>query len=135
MRGVPSGAAAKMMDVGVAGFMDAKCFVHKNAFPDTHRNIRPALEISRNVPIVCGGLELKQSNLKTNMPGFAANVFEKSVSAQRNYGTPNVNKQGLSNAIFRIEISYELRIQDSFLSFYFYKCDTIIFAVVPFGGE
>ena len=40
----------------------SKCFDHKTMFSDTHRHFRPAIEISRKRPIVCGGLELKKSN-------------------------------------------------------------------------
>ena len=32
----------------------SKCFDHKTTFPDTHRHFRPAIEISRKFPIVCG---------------------------------------------------------------------------------
>ena len=32
----------------------------KTTFPNTHRKFRPATEISRKCPIVCGGLELNE---------------------------------------------------------------------------
>ena len=39
-------------------------FDYKKTFSDTHRNFRLVLEMSRNVAIVCEGLELKKSNFK-----------------------------------------------------------------------
>ena len=44
---------------------NVEVFDHKTTFPDTHRHFRPRIEISRNFPIVCGGLELKKNNLKS----------------------------------------------------------------------
>ena len=43
----------------------SKCFDHKTTFADTHKHLGPAIEISRKIPIVCGGLELKKINVKT----------------------------------------------------------------------
>ena len=42
----------------------SKCVDHKTTFLDKHRHFRPATEISRSCSIVCGGLELKKSNLR-----------------------------------------------------------------------
>ena len=43
----------------------AECFYHKTTIQDTHRHFRLVIEISRKFPIVCKGLELKKSSLKT----------------------------------------------------------------------
>ena len=42
----------------------SRCFDHKTTFPDTHRHFRLAIEISRELPIVCRGQKLKKSNLE-----------------------------------------------------------------------
>ena len=47
-------------NIGIIIIM-SKCFDHRTTFPDTHRHFRPATEISRMFPIVCRGLELKNS--------------------------------------------------------------------------
>ena len=39
----------------------SKCFDHKTTLLDTHRDFRPAIEFSRNAPIVCEGRELKNN--------------------------------------------------------------------------
>ena len=54
----------------------SKCFDHDAPFLDTHRHFCPAIEISRKLPIACGGLELKKSILKNKRLGLAAYVFE-----------------------------------------------------------
>ena len=40
----------------------SKCFDHKTIFLDTPRHFRPAIEISRKFPVVCGCLELQKNN-------------------------------------------------------------------------
>ena len=50
----------------------SKYFDHKTTFPDTPRHFRLAIEISRKIPSLCGSLEFKKNNIRTNMLGFAA---------------------------------------------------------------
>ena len=50
------------LNIGTKDLM-SKCVDHKTTFLDTHRHFRPATEISKKLPIVCGGLELKKSNV------------------------------------------------------------------------
>ena len=54
-------------------FIMPKSFDHKNIFPDTHRHFRPAVDLFKIVPKVCGCLGLNKINSKTNI-GFAAYV-------------------------------------------------------------
>lgn len=41
-----------------------KCFDHKTAFLEKHRDFRPAIGISKNFPIVGGNVELQKSNVQ-----------------------------------------------------------------------
>ena len=78
----------------------SKCFEHKTTFPETHRHIRPAIEIFRNVLIVCKGLELKNSNLKTTFAWmyslcFGSFQFTEDISCNyvKNKGYPMHNSE------------------------------------------
>ena len=69
----------------------SNCFNHKATFPDTHRHFRPAIEISRKIPIVCEGLELKKSNLENKYTWMRNLCFSKVRFGRKNWN-PHVKK-------------------------------------------
>ena len=75
---------------------------HAHTFPPGDRNLQ-------DFSIVREGLELKNSNLKTNMLGFAAHAL-KQIDV-RKIIVPYVKKQGLTNTQFGNEIASELWIR------------------------
>ena len=81
---------------------------HAHTFPRGYRTLQ-------DFYIVCGGLELKKSNLK-NEHAPIRNFFFRFPEIY--FQSPYVNKQGLSNARFRIEIASESCIRQPFV-FYF----------------
>ena len=75
-----------------------------------HIDFSPAIGISSNVSIVCGGLVLSLELKKiSNICWFAAFVFETVGFLKRVNGRhPYVKQQWLSNAQFRIEFASQL---------------------------
>ena len=61
---------------------------YKTAFLDTYRHFHPVVDIPKKNPIVCGGLDLKKSNLKNvKTLGFAAYaILEPLVFEERRFG-------------------------------------------------
>ena len=128
------------IDIGTQIIM-SKCFYHKRTFLNTHRRFRPAIEISRIFPIVCGGLELKQSNLKKqtcwdSRPMFL--IF--SISEKSNSWTLGMKKQGLprekSNrtplfylSLLRPWNIWKTMCNTSGLRAHWHKCDTIVLTI------
>ena len=84
-----------------------KCFDHKTNFLDTHRYFRPAIETYTDSPIISRGPELKKSNLKTNMLGFAAYVFEQIDFRKVLYGPHEQNSKGyrMHNSELRLHLN------------------------------
>ena len=83
---------------------NVKCFDHKSTFPDTQRHFRPAIEISRNIPIVRMAPELKKAAKKTQMLGFTSYIFDIFDSGEEYCRSPYVKSKGyrMRNAEFTL---------------------------------
>ena len=55
----------------------SQCIDHKTTLPDTHGHVRPAIDIPRNIPIACGGIETRKSNIQQLVIGFATDTILK----------------------------------------------------------
>ena len=94
-------------DIGTKIIMST-CLDHTTTFPNTRRHFRLAIEIPRNVPILCGGLELKKEQLKKQTCLDSKPIFLEKIQGRNNFQTPYVQKKGLSNAQFKIRMHFEL---------------------------
>ena len=115
---------------GHMGILMSKCFDLRTTFPDTYRHFRPAIDISRIFPIVCGALRATTNkHARIRSPCFDMSDFQRI-----SFWTPYVRNQGLSKAQFRIEIVSELCIRSPLCfthGVHKYTCFVILFCHNP----
>ena len=113
----------------------SKCFDHKTTFPDTHRHFCLAIEISRKFPIVCEGLELKQSSLKTKHAWIRSPwmiIFKFTISEQIVFGAAMLKSNGdrMHSSEFKLHLNRAF--ERTFLLYLGYKNTLFAFLLFLF---